>query len=241
MLVDCKDMKEIIELYKDGHILGKGTTAIVYLKNDKAIKVYQDSKSKRMVFKEFDMKIHLEELSQLKVKNVCTPNEIYLVNDEVKATSLDHINGKTLKEEIPDISMDLFLEYLESLIESVYKLSENCIWVRDFFSGNAIVNQNGINIIDTDDFYFSCLDEETCLEHNMIEILHDIFEVTFGFKKNFHFYSESLDLLLSDYLDVFAPIDTDFALYNSLRKELGGKTSVKNLKILIKTLGEVKI
>ena len=113
MLVEYKDMKEIIELYKDGHILGKGTTAIVYLKNDKAIKVYQDSKSKRMVFKEFDMKIHLEELSQLKVENVCTPNEIYLVNDEVKAVSLDHIRGKTLKEEIPDISMDLFFEYLE--------------------------------------------------------------------------------------------------------------------------------
>ena len=34
----------------------------VFLKNDKAIKVYQDSKSKRMVFKEFDMKIHLEDL-----------------------------------------------------------------------------------------------------------------------------------------------------------------------------------
>lgn len=73
------------------------------------------------------MKTHLEELSHINIKNVCTPNEIYLINDKVMATSLDHINGKTLREEIPDISMDLFLEYLESLIESVYKLIDNNI------------------------------------------------------------------------------------------------------------------
>lgn len=241
MLVDCKDMKEITDLYQDGYFLGEGTTAKVYLKNNKAIKVYQDSKSKKEVFKEFDMKTHLEKLSHVNIKNVCTPNEIYLVNDEVMAASLDHINGKTLREEIPDISMDLYLEYLESLIESISKLSEQCIWVRDFFSGNAIVDEHSINIIDTDEFYFSCLGEELCLEHNMIEVLHDIFEVTFGFEENFHFKSESLDLLLSDYLDIFAPIDTDFVLYNALRRELGGKTSVKDLKSLIKTMEDIKI
>ncbi len=34
----------------------KGTTAIVYLKNNKAIKVYQDSKAKKLIFQEFEMK-----------------------------------------------------------------------------------------------------------------------------------------------------------------------------------------
>ena len=29
-----------------------------------------------------------------------------------------------------------------------------------------------------------------CLEHNIIEILHDIFDVTFGLEKNFHFSSK---------------------------------------------------
>ena len=47
MLVKCKDIKEITDLYQDGIVLGKGTTAIVYLKNNKAIKVYQDSKAKK--------------------------------------------------------------------------------------------------------------------------------------------------------------------------------------------------
>lgn len=240
MLVKCKDIKEITDLYQDGIVLGKGTTAIVYLKNNKAIKVYQDSKAKKLIFQEFEMKTHLEELCKVKVKNIWTPNEVYLVDEEVKATGLNYIDGKTLWEEIPDISMDLFLEYLEVLKESVYKLSENNIWVRDFFSGNAVINKNGINIIDTDEFYFSCLGKEMCLEHNIIEILHDIFDVTFGLEKNFHFSSKSLDLLLSDYSDIFAPIEADFNLYNALRSELGGNTSVKNLKNLIKTLGNVK-
>ena len=79
------------------------------------------------------MKTHLEELCKVKVKNIWTPNEVYLVDEEVKATGLNYIDGKTLWEEIHDISMDLFLEYLEVLKESVYKLSENNIWVRDFF------------------------------------------------------------------------------------------------------------
>lgn len=75
----------------------------------------------------------------------------------------------------------------------------------------------------------------------MIEVFHDIFEVIFGFEDNFHFNSASLDLLLSDYLDIFVPIDTDFELYEALKRELGGKTSVKDLKSLIKTLGKIKI
>ena len=40
---------------------------------------------------------------------------MYLVDEEVKATGLNYIDGKTLWEEIHDISMDLFLEYLEVL------------------------------------------------------------------------------------------------------------------------------
>ena len=127
MLVKCKDIKEITDLYQDGIVLGKGTTAIVYLKNNKTIKVYQDSKAKKLIFQEFEMKTHLEELCQVKVKNIWTPNEVYLVDEEVKATGLNYIDGKTLWEEIPDISMDLFLEYLEVLKESVYKLKSASI------------------------------------------------------------------------------------------------------------------
>ena len=239
MLVECKSKSELNDLYKDGKLIGRGTTAKVYLKNDQAIKVYRNTSRKRYVFNEFDMKTHLDELSEVKVKNIWTPNDIYIYEDEVKAITLDYIEGKTIKKEIPDVSLKLFLDYLKELKDNLRKLSEHKIWVVDFYCGNAIVNQNGINIIDTDNFYFSDISISTCLEHNISKILHEIFDKLFDFNEYFHFYSEYLDSLLIIYFDIFASIEADFDLYKALISEFGEDTSLRDLKRLIKSIGEI--
>ena len=132
-------------------ILGLGTTAITFLTKDKKVlKLFLDTERKDRLFKEYDMFSHLQELGNIKVKNIYTPNDIYVNNGKVVATKLDYIKGDVLERHIPNITLKVFTEMILELIEETHELSKLGVYVRDFHSRNVIINKNGINIFDTD-------------------------------------------------------------------------------------------
>lgn len=240
MVLQCNDKNEIKEFYDGGTLLGVGKTAEVYLKDEKAFKVYRDCKTKRRLFEEIDMKYHLNCLSEIKVKNIWTPNNIYAIKSDVEMIDLDWVKGKNLRDETPDVSMSLFLDYLNELVENGTKLGEHRVLARDFFNCNAIVNQSGINIIDTDEYNIMTFDETSCIEHNLNLFVSTILDSFFETQGYFTFESKQLNSL---YRKVYADaVDYKDYLnfYCALCEEFGGNESIKNLKSLIKTLGEVK-
>ncbi len=60
------------------------------------------------------------------------------------------------------------------LIRKTHELNKLGVYVRDFHSRNVIINKNGINIFDTDQFDLTYFNEDVCLEHNLNEFIHEI-------------------------------------------------------------------
>ena len=101
MVIENKKIKSSI-IFRP--ILGKGTTAVCFFTKDKKVlKVFLDNERKKSLFLRFNMLTHLEDLSSIKVKNVYTPNDIYVKNGEVIATKLDYVKGSTLNRHVPNI------------------------------------------------------------------------------------------------------------------------------------------
>ena len=142
MLIKFKTHEEFCDLYESGKLLGEGTTANVYLKDGKVIKIYDFSKKKsRMLFAMYDMEQNLSKLSKLNIKNVHVPKDIYTVEDEISGISLDYVegcnlhnllNGIDIDENTPNINLSLFFEYLQELDEIIQKFNESKITCYDF-------------------------------------------------------------------------------------------------------------
>lgn len=238
MIINCES---IYKMYLGAKFLGTGTTAHAFFKDEKVLKVYRNTKRSRYVFNEFnDMVEHLLELSEIKVEKVSTPVDIYIQNNIVKAISLEFVDGITLKEKIPDVNIDIFFNYLKEFEEMAYKLSEKRVWVKDFHSGNVIINENGINVIDTDEYYITGFDKYTCLEHNLNTLFHNLFYGIFLFERGFYFESEYLNALLEKYLNIYGTYEDDLKLYYAICNEIGNDKSLVEINKLIKTLGRVK-
>lgn len=235
MVIENKNVKFEIAFRP---ILGKGTTAVTYLTREKKVlKLYLNTERKRYLFREYNMLEHLQELGDIKVKNIYTPNDIYVKNGEVIATKLDYIKGEVLKKHVPDISLKDFSDMLQEFIEAVHELSKLGVYARDFHSRNVIINNNGINIFDADQFDITYFHEDICLEHNLNAFLHEIFLSIFKFPQEFRFDSKYLDSLLSDFYSVIGSYEDDLALYYALCKEFGEDASLRNVSKLVKEIG----
>lgn len=253
MLVNLKTKEEFYSLFKNGKFIGKGTTSTIYLKDGKVIKVYDLLKERtRILFNVFDMEEHLLELSKVNIKNVHVPKDIYTVAGQVYGLSLDYVEGYNLHDILNgidingntlDISLGLFLEYLEELVEIIQKINESRIVCCDFHCGNVIINGNGINIIDTDNYYFddgnSSINNFHCLFSHIFDDMFDI-GLPFIASAYFHFYSAYLNSLLENYSKKDATKEDYFNLYRAISEELGYDTQISNVKKLVKELGEVK-
>lgn len=254
MLIKFKTHEGFCDLYKGGRFLGEGTTANVYLKDGKVFKIYDFSKKKNcMLFAMYNMEQNLSNLSKLNIKNVHVPKDIYKVENEVSGISLDYVkgcnlhnllNGIDIDENTPNINLSLFLEYLEELDEIIQKFNELKITCYDFHCGNVIINENGINIIDTDQYAF---EEERPAINNFrfffSHIFNEIFDIGYYFMpdENFRFYSKHINSLYEKYLNGRATKEDYFKLYRAISKELGYDTEIKDAKRLTKELGKFKI
>lgn len=220
-------------------ILGKGTTAVAFLTKDKKVlKVFLNNYRKWCAFQDYDMLKHLENLSNIKVKNVYTPNDIYVKNGQVIATKLDYIKGNVLKKHVPNIPLKVFTEMLLELIEETYKLTELGVYVHDFHNKNVIINENGINIFDTDEFEVTVSNNGDFLNHNLSSFLHTILLSIFKFPKDFRFDNEYLDTLLFNfYKGTIESYEDDLELYYALCKEFGENESLKKVSKLVKEIG----
>ncbi len=219
-------------------ILGIGTTAITFLTRDKRVlKLFLDTERKDRLFKEYDMLAHLQELGNIKVKNIYTPNDVYVNDGKVIATKLDYIKGDVLEKHIPNITLKVFTEMILELIEETHELSRLGVYVRDFHSKNVIINKDGINIFDTDEFDLTYFNEEVCLEHNLSEFIHEIFISIFKIPYGFVFDSKYLNQFLSEFYSAIGTYKDDLALYYALCKEFGEDESIKNVSRLIKEIG----
>lgn len=219
-------------------ILGLGTTAITFLTKDKKVlKLFLDTERKDRLFKEYDMFSHLQELGNIKVKNIYTPNDIYVNNGKAVATKLDYIKGDVLERHIPNITLKVFTEMLLELIEETHELSKLGVYVRDFHSRNVIINRNGINIFDTDQFDLTYFNEDVCLEHNLNEFIHEILMSVFKIPYGFTFDSKYLNQVLSKFYSAIGTYEDDLTLYYALCKEFGEDESIKNVNRLIKEIG----
>ncbi len=251
MLVNFKTDEEFFSFFNNGKLIGKGTTADVYLKDGKVVKAYDLlSERTRILFNVFDMQEHLLELSKVNIKSVHVPKDIYTVAGQVYGLSLDYVEGYNLhdilngintNENTYNISLGLFLEYLEELVEIIQKINESRIVCCDFHCGNAIINENGINIIDTDNYYF---EDGNSLINNFHCFFSRIFDDMFGIglpyvaSSYFHFYSAYLNSLLEKYSKEDATKEDYFNLYRAISEELGYDTQIGNVKKLVKELGE---
>lgn len=221
-------------------ILGIGTTAVVFLtKNNEVFKIYLDTERKHYLFQEYNMKEHLLELSNIDIKHIYTPKDIYMKDETVIGIKLDYIKGNTLKKKIPDIKLKEFSNMLEVLIEETNKLSELGVFVRDFHSKNVIINSDGINIFDTDQFDITIFSKDWCLEHNLNAFIHEILYTIFKFPNGFDFQSKCLSALLTKFFYPIGTSEDDLKLYYALCEELGGDTSIRDVNRLVKTLGKV--
>lgn len=219
-------------------ILGKGSTAIAFLTKDKKVlKVFLNSERKKSLFLRVDMLKHFEDLSNIKVKNVYTPNDIYVKNGEVIATKLDYIKGSTLNRHIPTIALKDFTDMLLELIETAYKLSEFGVYVNDFHDKNVIINENGINIFDTDEFYLGDRDKNIYLDHNLKALLITILTSIFKIPNGFIFDSRYLDSLYDKICGAVVDYKDYLNFYYALRDEFGKNESLKNVGRLIKEIG----
>lgn len=235
MVIERKNIASDIALRP---VLGIGTTAITFLtRNKQVLKLFLNTERKQFLFNEYNMLEHLQELGNIKVKNIYTPNDIYVKNREVIVTKLDYIKGEVLKKHIPDISLKDFADMLQEFIEAVHELSKLGVYVRDFHSRNVIINNNGINIFDTDQFDITYFHENICLEHNLNAFLHEIFFSIFKFPQEFRFDSKYLDSLLSNFYSVIGSYEDDLALYYALCKEFGEDASLRNVSKLVKEIG----
>lgn len=219
-------------------VLGIGTTAITFLtRENQVLKLFLDTERKHFLFNEYNMLEHLQELGDIKVKNIYTPNDIYVKNGEVIATKLDYIKGEVLKKHVPDIPLKDFSDMLQEFIEAAHELSKLGVYVRDFHSKNVIINNNGINIFDTDQFDVTYFQEDICLEHNLNAFLHEIFFSIYKFPQEFRFNSKYLDSLLSNFYSVIGSYKDDLALYYALCEEFGEEASLRNVSKLVKEIG----
>lgn len=238
MVIENKKIKSSI-IFRP--VLGKGTTAVCFFTKDKKVlKVFLDNERKKSLFLRFNMLTHLEDLSSIKVKNVYTPNDIYVKNGEVIATKLDYIKGSTLNRYVPNIPLKNFTDMLLELIETAYKLSELGVYVSDFHSKNVIINENGINVFDTDEFYVEHQNKsqyDEYLEHNLKIFLDTILSSIFKIPKRFIFDSRYLDSLYDKLYDAVVDYKDYLNFYYAIYKEFGETESLKNVSGLIKEIG----
>lgn len=226
-------------LYKkiiSSKIIGLGTTAIVFkTKENKTLKYYLNTERKRMVFQNNDMLNRFSLFSELQIKNIYTPQDIYIKAYEVVAYDYNYIEGHPLGKSIPDISLELFLEYLKQIYESICILSKYHIYSRDFHRNNVIINKDGINIFDVDQYEVTLFNEGICRQHNLDVILHEILYYVFLLREGASYKDEELNKLVMKFLSSCGTYEDDIALLKYLcyifnPKEISIKKLSKEIK-----------
>lgn len=228
-------------LYKKiigSRIIGIGSTAIAFKTRDnKTLKYYLNTERKKYIFQNNDMLNNLDKLSQLKIKNIYTPQKIYVNESKVVAYDYEYIAGSSLRKKVPDISLELFVEYLDELYENICILSEHKIYSRDFHGDNVIINNKGINIFDLDQYDYSMFPEDVCLRHNLDVIFHQILYYVFLLEENVVYQDQELGKLVTNFLSILGTFEGDMALLEYIRYMFKGKEiSIKNLSKEIKKM-----
>ena len=101
----------------------------------------------------------------------------------------------------------------QELDEIIQKFNESKITCYDFHCGNVIINGNGINIIDTDQYAF---EEERPAINNFrfffSHIFNEIFDIGYYFMpdENFRFYSKYITSLYEKYLYVKNELNSNY-------------------------------
>ena len=99
-----------------------------------------------------------------------------IIDNYVNAIFMEYIKGYTLLENVPN-NQDLLVlgEQLQKLVEDIKKISELGIWVKDFYPGNIIYNNNGFKIIDTIGYLY--LANNNFELDNLYEIMNKLYGV----------------------------------------------------------------
>lgn len=188
MIAIVKEIKNIRQLLLGARFIGYGTNSVCFLlKNQNVLKVYYNSYSTRELFRLFDMKEHLIEISKIGNKSYTVPRIIYTNNDKVIAYEYDYIKSKTLKKAKKNIFLDELIDSLDLLYEDTKLVSsfgfKNC----DVHSENILFKEK-YYIIDLDKGSFCDISADFLANVNQRLILNSITE--FIFKDDFLFFED---------------------------------------------------
>ena len=139
-------------------------------------------------------------LKDYKNDSFAFPKSGIIINNSIHAIIMDYIEGKTLKENIPNDQNLLVLgDHLQVLTNNIRLLSSEGVKIKDFFKGNIIYDYKKFTIIDTNSYLL--IPKTDFFEENMYEVMNKLFNYLFSefsFEKDFEKLKKSRLELLSN-------------------------------------------
>lgn len=173
--------------YKTTDIIGGEQYGTIYkLSNEECLKIYKRNKN------EINIDI-LKFIKRLYLKRYYEIYELlYDRNKNFKAHTMRYYE----KEEIDVLTepIDYTLSSLFEILDSVNTLTQNNILINDMHTGNAIINSDGITIIDVDLYTFNRFYSENGLKiKNISALMYLIHEIYLEAINNYHSELKSYD------------------------------------------------
>lgn len=179
---------------------GEAYGNIYKLSDEECLKVYKGKPD--IINKEI-----LEYIKKLNLKRFYEIHELlYNKNNQFKAHTMKYY----LPEEIDILTepIDYTLSNIFNILDSVNTLTQNNILICDMHTGNIIINNDGITIIDTDLYTFNKFYVESTLRFKNISALQYLFqEIYFEAMKKYHseYYSHTTSELIKNLFRLYSP------------------------------------
>lgn len=142
--IEVSDKKKYL---KKSKIIGIGTTAICYLKNDGTVsKIYYDMPGKKdYLQKRFNV------LSEYSNATFIVPKELLVdSNNDLIGYNYTYVEGKSLLFTSPFVKLEDFLNNYEDFLEDCRQFSNSGYVLSDLHGGNIIYKDGKCKIIDLD-------------------------------------------------------------------------------------------